>query len=63
MPRLGLEYGGRRRPVDHEGMTDFRCTSCQEANLIHAVTADYAQGILAGHARRAAVRADGERRG
>ncbi len=63
MARLGLEYGGRRRLVDHEGMVDFRCTSHRGANSIHAVTADYTQGILAGMRGGSPVRADGERRG
>ncbi len=44
-------------------MTDFRCTSHRGANWIHAVTADYAQGILAGMRGGSPVRADGERRG
>ncbi len=48
MARLGLEYGGRRRLVDHDGMADSRCPSHREADSIHAVTADYAQGMFAG---------------
>ncbi len=62
MPMLGLEYGGRRRLVDREGMADFRCMSHRGANSIHAVPADYAQGMHAGMRGGSPVRADGERR-
>ncbi len=54
---------GRNTLVDHEGMASFRCTIRREANLTHAVTADYAQGTLAGTRGGSPVRADGERRG
>ncbi len=63
MPMLGLEYGGRRRLVDREGMADFRCMSHRGANSIHAVPADCAQGMHAGRRGGSPVRADGERRG
>ncbi len=44
-------------------MVDFRCASHREVNLVHAVTADYAQGMLAGMRGGSPVRADVERRG
>ncbi len=72
MPRLGLEYGQRRRwgyasgyerALMKEGVVDLRCKSGREANSIHAVNADYAQGMHAGTCGGLPVRADGERRG
>ncbi len=72
MPRLGLEYRRRRwwehasgygRALMREGMAGFRCRSGQETNSIHAVTADYAQGMLTYTRGGSPVRADGERRG
>ncbi len=44
-------------------MVGFRCKSGREANSIHAVNTDYAQGMDAGTRGGLPVRADGERRG